>query len=249
MTSSVSEPFEAVAPYYDLLMAEIPYIWWWHYVETLLAHYERTAQSVLDLCCGTGNLTELVALNGYQVVGVDRSYAMIEQARQKTLAHRTHIPYFVQDASELELPYTFDLVVSLFDSLNNLTDPARFAECMHRVYQHLNPGGTFIFDLNTEYAFVQNLFNQSGRRGVLRYRWRSEYDRAHRICTVKMDFWVQEDASEHQFTEVHTQRAYTDAEVRAMMSAAGFALVDVLDAYTLRPPMRRSDRVFYVGLK
>lgn len=249
MTSSASEPFEAVAPYYDLLMEEIPYIWWWHYVETLLDHYERTAETVLDLCCGTGNLTELIALNGYKVMGVDRSAAMIAQARQKTLQHGSNIPYFVQDASELELPYTFDLVVSLFDSLNNITDPARFAECMRRVYRHLNSQGVFIFDLNTEYAFVQKLFNQSGKRRNLRYRWRSEYDREMRLCTVYMDFWVQEGDTERYFREIHTQRAYTEREVRAMMREAGFAEVEVLDAYTLHPPERRSDRVFYVGLK
>ncbi len=247
--SSESKPFSAVAPYYDLLMQEIPYIWWWHYVETLLDYFERTAHSVLDLCCGTGNLTELIHINGYQVVGVDLSPAMIEQARAKAQAHGYPIPYYVQDASELELPHTFDLVVSLFDSLNNITEPARFAECMRRVHRHLNPNGVFIFDLNTEYAFIQRLFDQSGHRGGLRYRWRSQYDRKARLCTVQMDFWVQEGEQERHFVEVHTQRAYLPHEVRQMLYEAGFAEVHCFDAYTLLPPERRSDRVFWVGLR
>lgn len=249
MTSSVSEPFDAVAPYYDLLMEEIPYLWWWHYVETLLDYHDRTAESVLDLCCGTGNLTELIALNGYQVVGVDRSPAMIEQARKKADAHHSNIHYFVQDASKLQLPYTFDLVVSLFDSLNNITEPARLAECICRVYQHITAQGAFIFDMNTEYAFVQKLFDQSGKRNGLRYDWRSQYDRESRVCTVTMNFWIKEGDSERHFQEIHTQRAYTHTEICAMMQEAGFSQVEVFDAYTLHPPERRSDRVFYVGLK
>jgi len=264
--SSASEPFHAVAPYYDRLMSGIPYIWWFHYIEALLmhvielesesdeahrtvpAHYPRT---VLDLCCGTGNLTELFYINGYQVVGVDLSAPMIEQARRKAQEQGYDIPYYVQDAAELELPHTFDLVVSVFDSLNNITDPARFAQCLQRVYRHLNTPGAFIFDLNTEYAFVHRMFDQSERRrsAPVRYRWRSEYDPTTRLCTVRMEFWVNEGGEERYFVEVHRQRAYSDAEVRTMLQEAGFRKVHAFDAYTLNPPTRRSDRVFYVALR
>ncbi|MGQ9901058.1 MAG: class I SAM-dependent DNA methyltransferase [Fimbriimonadales bacterium] len=249
--SSVSEPFEAVAPYYDQLMQSIPYLWWMHYVETLLDYFERPAQKILDLCCGTGNLSELLALNGYEVVGVDRSTAMIEQARRKAAQHELGVRYSVQDAAALELGETFDAIVSLFDSLNNITDPAQFAEAMRRAYLHLNPDGIFIFDLNTEYAFVHKLFDQRMLEpsAPLRYRWRSQYDKETRLCTVRMEFWVREGAQERYFTEIHTQRAYTEHEVRAMLHGAGFAEVHLFDAYTLHPPDRRSDRVFYVALR
>jgi ubiquinone/menaquinone biosynthesis C-methylase UbiE len=132
--SSASEPFEAVAPYYDQLMQSIPYLWWMHYVETLLDYFDRPAQKVLDLCCGTGNLSELLALSGYEVVGVDRSAAMIEQARRKAEGYQSGVRYYVQDAAELNLGETFDAIISLFDSLNNITVPERFAEAMRRAY-------------------------------------------------------------------------------------------------------------------
>lgn len=249
--SSASEPFEAVAPYYDQLMQSIPYLWWMHYVETLLDYFERPAQKILDLCCGTGNLSELLALNGYEVVGVDRSAAMIEQARYKAAQHASGVRYYVQDAAALELGETFDAIVSLFDSLNNITDPAQFAEAMRRAYLHLNPDGIFIFDLNTEYAFVHKMFDQRmlEPNAPLRYRWRSRYDKETRLCTVQMEFWVREGAQERSFTEIHTQRAYTEHEVREMLHRAGFPEVHLFDAYTLHPPDRRSDRVFYVALR
>ena len=301
--SSASEPFHAVAPYYDRLMSGIPYIWWFHYIEALLMHVmghlegeplgepkhpklegeppgepKTTAEisppqkpsrerseggiseplggnswprTVLDLCCGTGNLTELFYINGYQVVGVDISAPMIEQARRKAHADGYAIPYYVQDAADLELPHTFDLVVSVFDSLNNLIEPDRFAQCLQRVYRHLNMPGAFVFDLNTEYAFVHKMFDQSERRryAPVRYRWRSEYDPTTRLCTIRMEFWVNEAGKERYFVEVHRQRAYSDAEVRSMLQAAGFRKVHAFDAYTLNPPHRRSDRVFYVALR
>ncbi|BCW95471.1 MAG: class I SAM-dependent methyltransferase [Fimbriimonadales bacterium] len=250
-SSSASEPFAAVAPYYDQLMQSIPYLWWMHYVETLLDYFDRPAQKILDLCCGTGNLSELLAMSGYEVVGVDRSAAMIEQAIRKAEQHQSRVRYFVQDAAALELGETFDGIVSLFDSLNNITEPQRFAEAMRRAYRHLNPDGIFIFDLNTEYAFVRKMFDQAllEPSAPLRYRWRSQYDRETRLCTVHMEFWVREGTGERSFTEIHTQRAYTESEVRDMLYAAGFPEVHVLDAYTLHPPERRSDRVFYVALR
>ena len=248
--SSASEPFEAVAPYYDQLMQSIPYLWWMHYVETLLDYFDRPAQKVLDLCCGTGNLSELLALSGYEVVGVDRSAAMIEQARHKAAQHQSGVRYYVQDAAELDLGETFDAIVSLFDSLNNIIEPERFAEAMRRAYRHLRPDGVFIFDLNTEYAFVRKMFDQKQLEpsAPLRYRWRSQYDTETRLCTVQMEFWVREGEQERYFTEIHTQRAYTGTEVRTMLSTAGFTEVHLFDAYTLRPPARQSDRVFYVAL-
>ncbi|GIV09122.1 MAG: methyltransferase [Fimbriimonadales bacterium] len=249
--SSVSEPFSAVAPYYDLLMQSIPYLWWMHYVETLLDYFDRPARKVLDLCCGTGNLSELWAMNGYEVVGVDRSPAMITQAKLKAQQNRSGVRYLVQDAAELNLDETFDLIVSLFDSLNNITEPTRLAQAMRRAYQHLNPEGVFLFDLNTEYAFVRKFFDQTQLdvNAPLRYRWRSLYDRQTRLCTVHMEFWIREGDTEHYFTEVHTQRAYAEQEVREMLYAGGFPEVHVFDAYTLHPPERRSDRVFYAALR
>jgi ubiquinone/menaquinone biosynthesis C-methylase UbiE len=253
---SPSEPFHAVAPYYDRLMCGIPYLWWFHYIEVLLEHVFAGSEgfcphTMLDLCCGTGNLTELFHVHGYEVVGVDISAPMIEQARRKAESKGYPIAYYVQDAAELELPHTFDLVVSVFDSLNNILEPARFARCFQRVYRHLNTPGAFVFDLNTEYAFTHRMFDQSELRHTapVRYRWRSRYDPNTQLCTVRMEFWVREGEQERYFVEIHQQRAYAAGEVRTMLHEAGFRKVHAFDAYTLNPPTRRSDRVFYVAVR
>lgn len=247
--SSEVNAFQQVAPYYDTLMQGIPYIWWFHYVEALMDKLGRKADTVLDLCCGTGNLTQLFAINGYQSTGIDVSEPMIERAKQKALETDLPIYYEAQDASRFELDRRFDLVVSLFDSLNNLTDPDALANCFRQVKAHLNPEGTFIFDLNTEYAFTQKMFDQKDRKpsSPIRYLWTSRYDKKSKLCQITMNFWVTEDGEEKQFVEIHQQRAYSETEIQGMLQRAGFTRCQTFNAYTLKPPTRRSDRVFYAA--
>lgn len=246
-----SAPFEAVAPYYDQLMEGIPYIWWFQYVEALLDRFDFPVETVLDLCCGTGNLTMLYAYHGYHVKGVDVSAAMIEKAREKARRESLEIDYFVQNAAELSLPCRFDLVVSLFDSLNNLISPSDLQQCFVRVRQHLNRCGLFVFDLNTAYAFEHKMFDLSNRQATapIRYEWRSTYDKETRLCTINMDFWVTEGGQERHFVEIHRQRAYANREVMQMLRLAGFNEIYNFNAYTFKPATRRSDRVFFVALK
>ncbi len=243
--------FVAVAALYDTLMYGVPYDDWLAYLQTLLAERDTRPHVVLDLACGTGNVTELLYRAGFAPTGVDIAPGMIAQARRKAQASGLNIPYYIQDAAELNLPEKrFELCVSLFDSLNYVTDPQRLALAMGRVARHLQPGALFIFDLNTEFALRNRFFDQNnlGQEERLRYDWRSDYDPQTRLCRVRMRFWYREDdGSDRAFEETHWQFAYRIEEIQAMLAAAGFADVAVYQAYTLRPPARTSDRVFYVA--
>ncbi|HZP81630.1 MAG TPA: class I SAM-dependent methyltransferase, partial [Chthonomonadaceae bacterium] len=153
--------FVAVAPLYDALMTGVPYRDWVRYLHTLLDERHAHPRQILDLACGTGNVSELLAAEGYSVTGVDIAPAMIAEAQRKAEARGLSIAYFVQDAAELDLPgRRFDLCISLFDSLNYITDPQRLSLAMERVAAHLAPNGLFIFDLNTEFALRNKFFDQ-----------------------------------------------------------------------------------------
>ena len=159
-----------------------------------------------------------------------------------------------QDAAELDLGgRRFDAAISFFDSLNYILEPERLQSAFARVCEHLHPGGSFIFDLNTEYALAQGMFNQSSSRkgDPLHYRWRSRYDPATRLCTVAMRFsYDPGNGGERQvFHETHRQRAYPKDEVTDWLRAAGFSEVFIYDSYTTEPPKKRSDRLFFVGIK
>ena len=239
--------FKRIAAHYDRLMACVPYHLWVQYIEGLLKHIHYRPRIVLDVACGTGNVSELMADKGYEVIGVDISADMIEAAQSK----RGEVEYHVQDMAEMDVGRKFDLAISLFDSLNYVTDVARLAEGIRRVGEHLVDGGVFIFDINTEYALSHHFFDQASIGGdrYPKYIWHSDYDHSTRICTVSMTFEVIEDGEPKQFREVHLQRGHSLEELTMMLIDAGFEVLEIFHAYKFRKPTRRSDRVFFVARK
>ena len=246
--------FGPVASHYDALMAGVPYRHWVEYIKRVWAFHGLAPQAVLDLACGTGTVSRLLACRGYRIVGVDLAPEMLRAARERAEAEGLDIPFHQQDAADLDLGASrFDAALCLFDSLNYILEPERLAQAFRRVAQHLEPGGSFLFDVNTEYALAEGMFNQSCTRKEepLHYRWRSRYDPENRLCTVHMRFsYDPGGGGERQtFTEVHRQRAYHKDEILQWLGDAGFARTHVYDAYSLEPPKKRSDRLFYLAIK
>lgn len=243
--------FVEIAPLYDMLMTGVPYTEWIVYLRKLLDERKARPRKVLDLACGTGNVSELLAGEGFAVTGVDIAPGMIAQAQAKAAQAKLPIAYAVQDAALLDLPgKRFDLCVSLFDSLNYITDPLRLQMAMERVAAHLTRNGLFIFDLNTEYALANHFFDQNNlsSKDRLLYDWKSDFDPQTRLCRVHMNFrYTAEEGTERVFEEVHWQYAYRTEEIVAMLEQAGFDQIATYKAYTLRQPVRASDRIFYVA--
>ena len=239
--------FGPIAPYYDELMSQVPYDTWAGYYRLLLAQLGHEPESLLDVCCGTGTCAEILTEEGYQVTGFDISEPMIAEARRKAEEKGLDIDYHVADAAELDLGTQFESAYSFFDSLNYITDPEHLRKSIIKVGEHLVPGGSFIFDVNTEYAFTEHMFDQEDLRKAtkLKYHWRGDYDTETKIIKVKMNFWY----GEEEFQEVHVQRAYSDEELREYLDDADIDVVKVFDSYTLDPPRKKSDRLHYVAVK
>jgi SAM-dependent methyltransferase len=239
--------FAAVAPYYDELMKQVPYRMWTGYYLLLLSHQDVHPKRLLDICCGTGTMCEMLAREGFEVAGFDLAPGMIAEARRKAERKKLNIRYEVQDAATADMGETYDAAFSFFDSLNNILDPERLQLAFIRAAAHLPSGGSFIFDVNTAYAFEQQLFDQEDLRmnKKLRYKWRGEWDDKSRIITVHMKFWW----GGREFEETHIQRAYSDGEIREMLSKAGFIQVRAFHSYTLNPPRHSSDRLHYACIR
>lgn len=234
-----------VAPYYETLMRSVPYGMWLEYLRLHWSLAGIEPRRVLEICCGTGKLSRMLAQQGYDVQGVDKSAAMIREARALAEADGMNIPFHCADAAEFHLNSTFDAAFSFFDSLNNIVEMEQFQAALTNVKRHLNPGGHFLFDLNTEYAFEQGMFDQeeSDPEEPIRYRWKSTWDPATRICTIHMEFQT----ADGRFEETHVQRAYTEREVVDAMLMAGFIDIGLYDSYTLNRPHSRSDRIHVSG--
>ena len=237
--------FVDLAPYYDELMLGVPYKLWVKYLEDLFCRYKVKPKTILDVACGTGNVSEVLADRGYEVTGVDVSPGMIEVAKTKS----GKVDYYAQGIAQINLSKQYDTAVSLFDSLNYVTDKEELAAGMKKVAEHVATGGLFIFDVNTVYALENHFFDRGCMGGDFfpRYIWTSEYDHSTAICTVNMIFEVIENGNIKQFKEVHKQRGYSLEELSGMMTDAGFELLDIFIAYKFKKPNRRSDRVFFIG--
>ncbi len=253
-----AEEFSLIPRYYDVLMQDVPYRMWVRYIIDLLRRLDAafTFQRVLELACGTGTVALEFAQRGCEVVGVDISEGMVTVAREKAqkMGLAKVARFYVQDIATLDLSdeVPFDLAVCLFDSLNYIVEPERLAQVFIRTLPHLRPGGYFVFDLNSEYALRENLFDQDNlsedeETTRLYYYWRSQYDETQRVCRVDMWFAVKDERGEWlRFREIHWQRAYTIEEIRQMAEAAGWKWVKVFDAYSYRPPHEESERWYFV---
>jgi SAM-dependent methyltransferase len=246
-----NDAFGAVAPHYDLLMSGVPYPEWVRHLRRIFDYRGCAPRRILDLCCGTGIVSMMLAALGYEVVGIDISAPMIREARAKRPRRGAMPEFYVQDASRLCIPPPpFDACVCLFDSLNYITDPAALTSAMRGVYDHLAPGGLFVFDINTVYALEEGFFDQSNRGygEPLEYDWRSTYNRRTRLCHVEMDFVrTLPDGGSEAFHETHVQFAYSEPELRAMLAGVGFSSVESFHAYTMLPVQATTDRAFYVA--
>jgi ubiquinone/menaquinone biosynthesis C-methylase UbiE len=246
---SHTDQFGRIAPFYDALMANVPYQLWAGYVSELALRAGRPItprSNLLDLATGTGSVALQFAQRGCSVTGIDLSAAMIAEAQRKA-AHRGLPARFLQsDLADFDLPCEFDHAICLYDSLNYILKLDGIKRAFANTWRALKPGGLLLFDVNTVRALEAELFTQESRPdAAVPYRWRSHYDPRSGISTIRMAFTLPDG---DKVRAVHRQRAYTDAELRSSLLHAGFPHVTSYEAYQHTAPTPHSDRVFYVAL-
>lgn len=259
MPESEVSQFGPLAPHYDELMQVVPYDEWAEYVMTLYTFSNHEPHRVLDCACGTGNVSFELAKCGLEVVGVDIAEAMIEQAQAKLEITKASgeknaekVSFILDDLTTFDLNDKFDSASCLYDSLNYILDPEKLRAAFARIAAHMLPGGVFVFDMNSDYAFRADLFSQSNMdpRKNLHYHWKAVLNEETHICSVKMRFTRKlADGSTETFEETHQERAYTRPEVEQMLRETGWELLYAFDAYTLNPPHGESERWNFVAQK
>jgi ubiquinone/menaquinone biosynthesis C-methylase UbiE len=242
-----ADSFRAVTPYYDELMKQVPYRMWVGYYLLLLSQQNKLPKRMLDICCGTGTMTEMLHEEGFRMAGFDLAPGMISEAIRKALSKNYDIRYEVFDAAEAAMGEQYEAAYSFFDSLNNIIEPERLQMAFHRAAEHLEPGGSFIFDMNTAYAFEQRMFDQKQLRSnaKIKYKWEGSWDPETRLISVDMKFWY----GKQEFHETHVQRAYEFEDIWGMLEEAGFEQIRAYHSYTLNPPRHTSDRLHWTAIK
>lgn len=218
-----SEPYGIFARVYDRVMADIEYEEWASFIltETTMRGFE--GGRILDLACGTGNSAAPMLRRGFETVGVDASAAMLEVARSKF----PDADWLQGRFTDFSVPGRFGLVQCVFDALNNLLEPAEFLATAKRVLEHLEPGGLFMFDINTSFG-LEELWEDGMVQGWLGrdwYGWKHTWDPGTRLATVEAGFII----GGESWLEVHRERAYDQAEIRELLAAAGFSDIEIID--------------------
>ena len=243
------EAYSGFAKVYDLFMDNIPYGEWTEYVKELFAEEGVTDGILLDLGCGTGSVTELLAKAGFDMIGIDNSEEMLEIAMEKREESGLDILYLLQDMREFELYGTVKGVVSICDSMNYILEDEDLMEVFRLVHNYLDNEGIFIFDMNTMYKYEEILADNTFAedREESSFIWGNYYDEEDEINQYDLALFVkEEDGRYRKYEETHLQRAYRQEDVEEMIRESGLELLHVYDAFSKEAPTEESERIYYV---
>lgn len=237
---------------YDKLMYDIDYKKWADYIEDIFRKNNVKPSLVLDLGCGTGNMCIEMAARGYDMIGADISVDMLSCARKKSLDAGHDILYLNQDITDFELYGTVDAIVCLMDTVNYITGKKDLRKMFKLVNNYLNPGGLFIFDINSEYKLKELLGNNVFYEidDDITYIWENKFDKAKKICRFDLTFFIKNsEGSFERHDEVHYERAYNVNELKELIADSKMDLVGTYNNLTLMKPTKKSNKIFFVCKK
>ena len=243
------EAYTGFAEVYDVFQDNVPYEEWCSYVTGLLKEYQVMDGLVLDLGCGTGSLTGLMARSGYDMIGIDNSGEMLQIAMNKRNASGLDILYLLQDMRGFELYGTVKAVISICDSMNSIMEYQELVEVFRLVNNYLDPKGVFIFDLNTEYKYrellADNTFAED--REESSFIWNNFYDEEDKVNEYDLTLFVKEGELYRKFEETHYQRAYGLDQIQQAIRDGGMEFVAAYDACTRNPVQQDSERIYVIA--
>ena len=246
------EAYSKFAQVYDLFMDNIDYEGWAEYVTARLKEYGIADGLVLELGCGTGTMTGLLADRGYDMIGVDNSEEMLAEAMEKRVESGQDILYLLQDMREFELYGTVRAVISVCDSVNYITEPEELQEVFRLVNNYLDPKGVFIFDFNTRYKYEEILGDRTiaENREECSFIWDNYYYEDEKINEYDLSLFIETDKDSglyRKYEETHYQRAYTLEEMKELIRKSGLEFVTAYDAFSKNAPMDTSERIYVIA--
>ncbi len=266
--------YTSFAQVYDLFMDNVPYEAWGDYIASRLREAGITDGVVLDLGCGTGKLTRIMAAKGYDMIGADSSIDMLSIAQQNTPQPpqgRQPILYLNQDMRQLELHGTVDAIYSACDCINYIPTEEELLEVFMRVCKYLDTKGLFLFDCNTPYKYetllAENTFAENRPEGS--FIWENYYNPDTRVNEYDLTLYIRQLQIDtmprktrgmgrkittvpnreiyERFEETHFQCSYDTDTLQKLLAQAGLHVVGIYDGYTLNPPQDESERLVFVA--
>lgn len=244
------DAYHALAASYDRLTNDVDYGATVDFYFEILKREGLSPRTAVDLACGTGSVTALLAHRGLNVLGVDISEEMLTEAQQKTCTLSDPPRFVCMPLQELVLPRGVDLAVCALDSLDYITEPDDCKEAIRRVYKSLNPGGIFIFDVNTP----EKLRAMDGQVFLdedddVYCVWRGEFDEQTNICSYGMDLFQRKGNVWERSFEEHREYAYSQEQLTHYLRSAGFTHIEVYADRAFTAPRAGEQRIYFKARK
>lgn len=216
------------------------------YVEEIFKVNNINPELVLDLGCGTGSVTIELAKRGYDVIALDSSLDMLSVLADKCEKYKVKPLILNFDITDFELYGTVDAIVCLTDTLNYVTNSKKLKQVFSLVENYLNPGGIFVFDINTYFKFL-NVFGDNVFYQVdddISYIWKCWFNNRSKICQFDITFFVKEGDLYDRFDEIQHEKAYKNKQIVKFLEDASFKDIKLYDNMKLCYPNENSERIF-----
>lgn len=248
------EAYTDFAYVYDTFMDNTPYEEWCDYLVDILKSHNIESELLLDLGCGTGTLTEMLAKRGYDMIGVDYSQEMLDIAMEKKAESGHEILYLLQDMREFELYGTVAGIVCVCDSINYLLTEEDVLTTLKLANNYLDPKGLMIFDFNTvhKYRDVIGDTTIAENRDDCSFIWDNFYHEEEGINEYEVTFFMQLEEKDgeplfRRFEETHYQRGYTLEQMVSLVEKAGLRFLSAVDFDTKEPVTEESERILIIA--
>ncbi len=245
----MNSSYSILANFYDSTIG-VDYGEWADYLLSLMSNFHHVPKDILDLGCGTGNLSLFFARKGYNLLGIDLSPQMIELALAKIKDEDMPIDFLVQDIRDLNLSgKQFDTVISTCDVLNYILTYNELSAVFEGVHKVLKPGGLWLFDLNSTKKLKQIYGDESyaDLQTDFAYFWDNSYDRENKVVSMELTFFVQTTEGLYErVVEEHRQKLWFPDDVDQIAENSGFSLRGSYDFLTTGPCNPRGERWQFV---
>lgn len=240
--------YSAIAECYDALNSHIDYESYASFLNReIRAGGVSDGSIVLDLACGTGNITLPLLKRGYDMIGVDLSGEMLNIARNKKNGDK--VLWLCQDMRSFELYGTVGAVVCCLDSINYLTSRQGLDKCFSLVHNYLDPNGIFIFDVNTPYKFEHVYGNNHYilEDDGIYCGWQNYFDKKSGLCDFELSFFYENsDGSYTRLDETQTERCYSLKTLSNLLSKNGFEILKVVSDFEQNPVTDNDERAYFI---